>query len=119
MIERLLAVLAAADLEPDPRELRDALWLAGHIAIPEPTDLAVPPPREPYIVPQPAPKAAATTAGPAQEPTAPAEVTAGVELYAAGSWGGGGSSLRAMEARSPAVPALRHQLPLARALRPF
>jgi hypothetical protein len=119
MIERLLAVLAAADLEPDPRELRDALWLAGHIAIPGPTDLAVLPPREPLIVPQPAPKSATTTtAGPAQEPTAPAEVTTGVELYAAGSWGGG-RDLRAMEARSPAVPALRHQLPLARALRPF
>ena len=34
MIEELLVVLAEAGLNPEPRELRDALWLAQHLAGP-------------------------------------------------------------------------------------
>ena len=116
MIERLLAVLTAADLEPDPDELRDALWLARHITIPEASDKAVPQPRKPSAT-LPLPTTAAARP-PQESAAAPAEATTGAELHAAGSRGGTGY-LRAMEARSPAVPALRHQLPLARALKPF
>jgi SOS-response transcriptional repressor LexA len=129
MIERLLVVLAAADLEPDPRELRDALWLAGHIAIAEGANRTVPSLPEPRVTAEPLPSPTATSAvgservqkpsGSAQEPTAPAEATTTAKLYAAGSRDSGSGYLRAMEARSPAVPALRHQLPLARALKPF
>ena len=118
MIEGLLAVLAAADLEPDPRELRDALWLAGHIVIAERTVRAAPPTRDRAATTKPT-SAATAAAKPAQEPTVPTEATTGAELYAAGPWNGGGGYLRAMEARSPGVPALRHQLQLARALKPF
>ena len=120
MIERLLAVLAAADLKLEPRELRDALWLAEHIVIADRKDRAAPPPRGPAAGSGPALPASTTAgAGPAQEPTARAEATTGAALYAAGSATGGISHLQAMEARSPAVPALRHQLQLARSLRPF
>ena len=118
MIEGLLTVLAAADLQPDPWELRDALWLAGHIVVAERTAGTEPPLLERVTVPQVTPSAAAE-AEPTQEPAVPTDAATGAELYAAGSWTGGSSNLPAMEARSPAVPALRHQLQLARALKPF
>ena len=117
MIEGLLAVLDAANLEPDPRELRDALWLAGHIVIAERADPGGTAAPRACRNAQPTPATAA--ARPPQSRAAPAEAATGAELYAAGSWSDGSSNLRAMEARSPAVPALRHQLQLARALKPF
>jgi tetratricopeptide (TPR) repeat protein len=120
MIEKLLAVLAAAGLEPEPRELRDALWLAGHIAIAEHAHEAVPPLGESIAASEPAPPPpTADESTPAGKPAPPAEATTGAPLYAASVGGSARSDLRSMEARSPAVPALRRQLQLARALRPF
>ena len=117
MIEELLAVLTAAGLEPEPRELRDALWLAGHIVIIERADEAVPPPDDPGQTSEPAPPPPIVDGStPVGEPAPPADATMGAQLYAGGGSNGG---LRAMEARSPAVPALRRQMQLARALRPF
>jgi hypothetical protein len=118
MIEELLTVLAAADLQPDLWELRDALWLAGHVVVAERVAGTAPPPVEQVTGPPGTPPTAAADE-PAQEPAVLAEAAAGAELYAAGSWNGGSSNLPAMEVRSPAVPALRHQLQLARALKPF
>ena len=117
MIERLLAVLTAAELEPDTGELRDALWLARHISVPEASDQAVRQRREAFATPQ-SSRLSPTTAA-ARSSQEPAEATTGAALYAAGSRDGDTGYLQAMEARSPAVPALRHQLPLARALKPF
>jgi len=116
MIERLLAVLMAAELEPDTGELRDALWLARHITVPEAPDQAARQRREASVTQSSPPSPTTATARSSQEP---AEATTGAELYAAGSRDGDTGYLQAMEVRSPAVPALRHQLPLARALKPF
>jgi FxsC-like protein len=121
MIEELIPRLEAAGLEPDLRELRDALWLAMHIA---PGGMVLPG----HEVTGGAPRSTARRSGdhrrgslPEDLPALPADAgtrASAAELHAAGS-AGSGRSLSAMEARSPAVPALRHQLALSRALRPL
>lgn len=118
MIDRLLEVLAAGDIQLTPRELRDALWLAGNLTVPgspQQTDHSEAPPAA-----RPAPE---TTSTPVPHPEKElardtTTTTAGgtSELYAAA---GDGNEIRGVAARSPAVPALREKLSLARALRPL
>jgi glycine cleavage system H protein len=120
MIDEFVAVLTAAGLKPDPGELRDALWLVRHIAVPDHPDQPAQALGETGAGAGPAGTSSITEAAAQPEgSTSPAETaSAAAALYAAGS-GGGTGKLEAIEARSPAVPALRRQLQLARALRPF
>ena len=114
MIEELLVVLAEAGLNPEPRELRDALWLAQHLAGPA----ADARPGGAYIhQPEPAMRSSAA------DPEVPPETSGmpgrrAARLYAAGSRHGS-TLVRATEVSGPAVPGLPHQLEIARALRPF
>ncbi|MEU5256264.1 SAV_2336 N-terminal domain-related protein, partial [Streptomyces longwoodensis] len=114
MIEDLLPVLGAAGLHPDARELCDALWLAPHVrAAPAVSDDTGPGPASAE------PATAASDAAPVDTPGhAAGGGTTGTTLHTSGN-GGGAAGTAAMQARGPAVPALRHQLRLARALRPF
>jgi glycine cleavage system H lipoate-binding protein/tetratricopeptide (TPR) repeat protein len=116
MIDRLLGVLAAAGIQPAPRELRDALWLAEHIVVP---DQSVPVqhsrPGPPEVPSAELPTRSETQTGRDLTRTTTGSTGGAGELYAAG----GGTELRGVVARSPAVPALRGKLELARALRPL
>ncbi|TWD13142.1 hypothetical protein FB570_11969 [Streptomyces sp. T12] len=114
MIEDLLPVLGAAGLRPDARELCDALWLAPHVraapAVPDDADADAASAE---------PATATSNAAPVDPPgRAAGSGTARTTLHARREEDGAGG-VAAMEARGPAVPALRHQLRLARALRPF
>jgi hypothetical protein len=110
-INEFLGILKAARLHPTVEEIRDTLWLSVHVLVPElstPTPGAVP---------------AVGAAVPSSTPPAGTselvsnEPATHTELYAAGT--DPVRPVRGIPARSPAVPALRQQAALLRALRPL
>ncbi|MFD4351962.1 SAV_2336 N-terminal domain-related protein [Nocardia sp. NPDC058518] len=128
MIAELAQVLADAGLDLNVDELRDALWLAEHL----PTEPA--PARAGGDLPAPVPPrsdAAGTLDADDLIVESPMATTHNPELPASTIWSGPrtsvfvrgpdarGTAMAGVPVRIAAVPALRHQLELSRALKPL
>lgn len=113
MIDTLLERLAEAGIEPTSEELLDALWLAGHIAVP---------PRDNRFQDREALEDRArigrSTLDQADRRGTSGRDDRNGDMYAAGA-GDNAAAIRGVPVRSPGVPALREQRELANALRAF